>query len=328
MIRNGGSACSRSACPKDVSKGIVWTLIAVFAFAASPCAAQTASERLEQLAAQAQERALDLFPISEIFSRGPGPRQDRLELSLTDEHRERQRALHRSILAELERIPTAELSPTEQTTHGRLAWRARNSLEWLAYQFHQHFAFIHLNPGVAFSLVQLVDAQPFRNEADYRAWFRRLQRYPAFLASVEAVMRDGAAAGVTTPHVLVERTLAQLEKLMPEDMTKSALWKPVTQFPAAIDAEARSRIEADYRGLLTDEMFPALRRLAAFVRTDYLPKARTTDGFGALPDGDRMYRFAVRNQTTTDLTPDEIHDIGLREVRRIQANYLAAAQKA
>src|SRR5215813_10561740 len=250
MIRNGGSAC-----PRDVPKRIVWTLVAIFAFAASPCAAQTASERLEQLAAQAQERALDLFPIAEIFSRGPGPRQDRLELSLTDEHRERQRALQRWILGELERIPTAELPPTEQTTHALLAWRARNALEWLGYPFHQHFAFIQLNPGLVFSLVQLVDAQPFRNEADYRAWFRRVQRYPAFIASVEAVMREGAAAGVTTPRALIERALAQLEALTPEDMTKSALWGPIARFPESMDAEARARVEADYRRLLAEEMF-------------------------------------------------------------------------
>ena len=75
-------------------------------------------------------------------------------------------------------------------------------------------------------------------------------------------------------------------------------------------------------------MFPAIRRLSAYARNDYLPKARTTDGFGALPGGDAMYRSAVRNETTTDLTPDEIHELGLKEVKRIQASYLAAAQKA
>jgi hypothetical protein len=138
-----------------VPKGKVWILIAAFALAPGLCAAQTSSERLEQLAAQSQERALDLFPVSEIFGRGSGPRQDRVELSLSDDHRERQRALHRSILAELELIPVAELSPTEQTTHTLLGWRARNSLEWLAYPFHQHFAFIHLNPGVVFGLIQV-----------------------------------------------------------------------------------------------------------------------------------------------------------------------------
>ncbi|MGH8690440.1 MAG: DUF885 domain-containing protein [Burkholderiales bacterium] len=292
------------------------------------CAAQTASQRLERLAAEASERGLDLFPVAEIFGRGPGPRQDRLELTLTDEHRERQRAHHRWILRELEGIPAGELDPTEKITHELLGWRARDSLEWLAHPFHQHSAFTPLGGGIAFGLVRVVGTQPFRNEADYGAWHRRLQRYPAFLESVERVMRAGAATGVTTPRVLVERALAQLEALAPEDMAKSALWKPMTQFPASMDAPARSRVEADYRTLLAGEMFPAIRRLASFVRDEYLAKARTSDGFGALPGGDTMYRFAVRNETTTDLTPGEIHELGLKEVKRVQASYLAAAEKA
>jgi uncharacterized protein (DUF885 family) len=309
-------------------KRIVWTLVAAFVLAPDLCAAETASARLEQLAAQAQERALDLFPVSEIFGRGPGPRQDRLELGFTDEHRERQRAHNRWVLGELERIPVAELSPTEQITHALLALRARDGLEWLSFPFHQHSAFVHLSGGIAFGLIEVVGAQPFRNEADYRAWFRRVRRYPAFLASVEAVMRDGMAAGVTTPRVLVELALAQLEALAPDDMTKSALWRPIARFPASIDAETRARLEADCRGVLADEMFPALRRLASFVRSAYLPAARTTDGFGVLPNGDAMYRFSVRTATTTEMTPEEIHALGLGEVKRIQAAYLVAAQKA
>jgi uncharacterized protein (DUF885 family) len=291
------------------------------------CAAQTASERLERLAAEVQERGLDLFPVGEIFSRGAGPRQDRLELNLTDEHRERQRMYHRWILAELRAIPATELNPTEKLTQELLAWRARNSLEWLAHPFHQHSAFTHLD-GIAFGLVRVVGTQPFRNEADYHAWFRRLARYPAFLDSMQRVMREGAAAGVTTPRVIAERALAQLEALAPEDLTKSALWRPMAQFPESMDAEARARAEAEYRRLLAAEMFPAIRRLAAFARNDYLPKARTSDGFGALPGGEIMYRFAVRNATTTERTPDEIHELGLREVKRIQPLFLAAGEKA
>ncbi|MGB9365032.1 MAG: DUF885 domain-containing protein [Xanthobacteraceae bacterium] len=313
---------------RRVLKTKAFALAAIFVAAPGLCAAQTASERLEQLATQVQERVLDLFPVSEMFNRGPGPRQDRLELSLSDEHRERQRAHHRSILSKLERIAAAELSPTEQITHALLGWRARESLDGLAHPFHQHSAFIHLTPGVAFFLIDVIAAQPFRNEADYRAWFRRVQRYPAFLASVEGVMRDGAAAGITTPRVLVERTLEQIETLAPDDMTTSALWRPIRRLPRAVDAETRTRLEAEYRGILADEMFPALRRLASFVRSDYLPAARTTDGFGALPGGDRMYRLAVREATTTDLTPDDVHALGLSEVKRIQAAFLAAARKA
>ena len=295
---------------------------------AAQAAEQRASQRLERLAAESYERGLDLFPVGEIFSRGAGPRQDRLELTLADEHRERQRAHHRWILAELQGIPPGELGPSEKLTHELLAWRARDSLEWLAHPFHQHSAFTHLDGGIAFGLVRVVGTQPFRNEADYGAWHRRLQRYPAFLESVERVMREGAATGVTTPRVITERALSQLEALAPDDMTKSTLWKPIAQLPSSIDAAARSRIETDYRRLLAAEMFPAIRRLAAFVRNDYLPKARTSDGFGALPNGEAMYRFASRSTTTVDLTAEEIHNLGLREVKRVQAAFLATAAKA
>lgn len=291
------------------------------------CAAQTASQRLERLAHEVQERGLDLFPVGEIFSRGAGPRQDRLELSLTDEHRERQRAYHRWILAELEGIPAGELAPSEKLTHELLAWRARNSLEWLAFQFHQHSVFTHLD-SIAFGLVRVVGAQPFRNEADYAAWHRRLQRYPAYLESMERTMREGAAAGVTAPRVLAQRALSALEALAPDDMTKSALWRPMRRFPASMDADARARVEAEYRRLLAQEMFPAVRRLAAFARNEYVPAARTSDGFGALPAGDAMYRLQVRFATTTDMTPDEIHELGLKEVKRVQALFLAAGEKA
>src|SRR5262245_5725420 len=292
------------------------------------CAAQTASQRLERLAAESYERALDLFPVNEIFSRGAGPRQDKFELVYTDEHRERQRAHHRWILSELDGIPTAELNASEKLTHVLLAWRARDALEWLAHPFHQHSAFVRIGGGVPFGLVRVVETQPFRSEADYEAWFGRLRRYPAFLDDTARVMREGMASGVTTPRVLASRALSQLEALAPEDMAKSALWRPMTQFPASLDAAARARLQAEYRRLLAEEMFPAIRRLAAFVRNDYLPKARTSDGFGALPNGDAMYRYLVRSDTTTDLTVDEIHALGLKEMKRVQARYLAAAQKA
>jgi len=292
------------------------------------CAAQTASQRLERLAAQSSERALDLFPVSEIFGRGAGPRQDRYEDPLAEEHRERQRALHRWILGELEGIPAGELSPTEKLTHGLLGWRARNSLEWLAQPLYQHSTFTHLDGGPAFFLVRVVGTQPFRNEADYRAWLRRLSRMAVYFDSAQRVMREGAASGVTTPRVIVERTLSQLDALAPEDVTKSALWKPMTQFPQSMDAAARGRVEADYRRLLEAETFPAIRRLAAFARNEYLPKARTSDGFGALPGGEGMYRYSVRISTTTDLTPEEIHQLGLKEVTRIQPLFLAAGEKA
>jgi len=297
-------------------------LLALALLAPALCAAQSAAQRLDSLAAEAQERGLDLFPHGEVYSRGAGPRQDRLEFTFTAEHRERQRELQRWILKGLDGIPTAELGPSEKLTHELLAWRARESLQWLSYPFHQHSLFTQF--GVVYGLVRLVGQQPFRHEDDYRAWFRRLSRYPALMDALAQVLREGRDAGITTPRVLVERTLGQLDALE----SQMSLWQPVRNFPEGMDAAARARIEAEYRKLLAEEIFPAVRKLAAFVRSDYLPHARTTDGFGALPGGADMYRWAVRSETTTDMTPHEIHRLGLKEVKRVQASFLAASARA
>jgi uncharacterized protein (DUF885 family) len=282
-------------------------------------AADPAPQRLERLAAEAYERALDLFPFGETFGRGAGPRQDRLELTLTQAHRERQRAHHRWVLEALASIAPAELGESERITHELLGLGARRALEGLEHPLHRHFAFIHLNGGVAFDLVQLAVRQPLRDEADARAWFRRLQRYPALFRAAEQTMREGMASGITTPRVLAARALAQLEALAPEEAEKSSLWTPIARFPALQD---------EYRGILARELFPAIRALAGFVRNEYLPAARTTDGFGALPDGERMYRLMVRYGTTTDVAPDEVHELGLREVARIRPLFLAAGERA
>jgi uncharacterized protein (DUF885 family) len=292
--------------------------------------AEPAPLRLERLAADAHQRELDLFPVAETMGASAGPRQDRLELTFTAEHRERQRAHHHWVLTQLDGIAPDELAPSERITHRLLAHESRDSLEWLQYPFHQHYIFIHLGGGVANNLIRLVARQPFRNEADYRAWFARLRRYPEYLDGTARVMRDGIEAGITIPRVIVERALSQLESLAPDagEMEKSALWKPMMQFPATLDAAARARLEAEYRKLLAEEVFPAIRVLAAFARSEYLPRARTTDGFYALPRGAEMYRLAVRSETTTNMSPDEIHDLGLREVKRIQAALLKAGARA
>jgi uncharacterized protein (DUF885 family) len=121
-----------------------------------------------------------------------------------------------------------------------------------------------------------------------------------------------------------------LRVLAPSDreITTSPLWRPVTAFPATMEPEVRERLAAEYRNLLVSEIFPAVKQLAAFVEEEYLPRARTSDGIGALPQGESMYRLLVRSYTTTDMSVDEIHELGVTEVRRIQRELLAAGEKA
>ena len=289
-------------------------------------AQQTAAQRIERLAAEARERSLDLFPFGETMGKGAGPRQDRVELTFSSEHRERQRAHNRWILQELADIPGTELNASERLTYELLKRGAREGLEWLNFPLHQHYVLIQMDGGLATTLIKLVGRQPFRNESDYRAWLTRAARLPKYIDGVGDVLREGMASGMTIPRVIVEQSLRQLDALTPEDMEQSAFWKPVANFPDSVTDERRQAIEAEYRKLLATSVFPALRRLTSYVRSDYLPHARTSDGFSALPQGEAIYRLAVRLETSTDMTPAEIHALGLREVARVQALLVSAGR--
>jgi len=291
-------------------------------------AEQTASQRLERLVAEAQERAFDLYPFGETMGKGAGPRQDKVELTFSDEHRERQRVHNRWILQELAAIGANELNTSEKLTRALLERRSRESLEWLSHPFHQHSVLIQMDGGLGTTLIKLVARQPLRDESDYHAWLTRVARLARYIDGVADVLRAGAAAGITTPRVIVENALKQLDALAPDDIEQSALWKPITAFPASIPETQPQAIEAEYRETLSKSVMPALRRLTSYVRSNYLPRARTTDGFSALPHGDAMYRLAVRHETTTDMTPDEIHALGLKEVARVQSLLANVSRRA
>ena len=292
----------------------------------APVASPSASVALDQLVKESRQRSLDLFPVSETASSGPGPRQHLVELYFTDQHRARQKQHHEWVQSNLGRIPLSRLSPTEQLTHRLMAHNSERSLVMLQFPMHQHYIFIQLNGGVPFDMVRLVARQPFRNEADYRAWITRMRAYPAFIDGAQMVMREGMASGMVLPRAVVNRTLVTLSALAPPEaeLEKSALWNPVRQMPTSIDATTRRALEAEYRALLVSEVLPAAMRLLKFAREDYLPRARSDHGIGALPRGAEMYRQLVR-ETTTDMTPDEIHALGLKEVKRIQERLKASA---
>ena len=279
--------------------------------------AATAGERVRSLAAQSYSRYLDLLPHEETLNIGAGPRMDRLEPFVSVEHEQRQRAHHRRVLAQLNAIPTRGLGETDRVTHELLVQQTRWALERLEFPLAEHAMLTPLDGGgLAADLVQLVTRQPFRDEADLRAWMRRLSKYPALLEAARARLAAGLQHGVVTPRVLVERSLDQWARIATEDPRASALWTPASRFPA---------MQADYEKLLARSVLPAMREFTRFVREEYLPRARVTDAISAIPDGDRIYRMLVRQSTTTDLTPDQIHDRGLREVKRIQLQVMLAA---
>jgi uncharacterized protein (DUF885 family) len=130
-------------------------------------------------------------------------------------------------------------------------------------------------------------------------------------------MREGAARGVVQPRPVMEKVLVQLEAMVVERPEDSLFFTPVAKFPEAIAPADRERLTAAYTAAIRDEVVPAFRRLRDFVRDEYLPKTRSTVAWSALPDGAAWYAFYVQEHTTTTLTPEEIHQVGLGEVARI-----------
>ena len=159
--------------------------------------------------------------------------------------------------------------------------------------------------------------QPFRNSKDYDDWYTRLAAAPRVLDGLIANMRIGIARGVTQPRAVMEKVLPQLAALISADPEQSVFWGPMKAFPDTVSAADRSRLTAQFRTLIGTQITPAYQRLHAFVQTDYLPKARASTAWSELPNGRAWYAYLVEQSTTTAMTPDAIHALGLQEVARI-----------
>ena len=158
---------------------------------------------------------------------------------------------------------------------------------------------------------------PFRTVEDYDDFLSRIRGFEHAVDVSIANMREGMATGIVQPRVLMERVLPQLSAHIVDDPAQSLFWGPIASMPAEFPQGERERLTASYAAAIRDRVVPAFRRLHDFVRDEYMPAARATAGLSALPDGRAWYEHLVRNVTTTDLTPEQVHEIGLSEVARI-----------
>jgi uncharacterized protein (DUF885 family) len=160
--------------------------------------------------------------------------------------------------------------------------------------------------------------QPFKTVKDYDDFLKRVDGFTAWVDQAIVNMREGSAKGYTLPRVLAERVLPQLDAHIVAKAEDSLYWGPIRKLPADFPAADRERLTAAYRDAIETRVVPAYRKLRDYMRDDYLPKCRDSVGLDALPDGKAWYEYRVRDITTTDYTPAQIHEIGLREVARVQ----------
>jgi uncharacterized protein (DUF885 family) len=168
-------------------------------------------------------------------------------------------------------------------------------------------------------LARVFARMPATSVADYEHMLTRLAALPAVLAQTRVLLDSGLAIGVTPPRVTLRDVPAQVEQLVPADPMASALLEPFTRIPSTIALADRTRLVAAATHVYTKRVRPAYRELASYLGATYVPKARESIAWSSLPDGHAWYAYDVKLETTTSRTPDEIHAIGLAEVKRIRA---------
>ncbi|HEX9125822.1 MAG TPA: DUF885 domain-containing protein [Methylomirabilota bacterium] len=225
---------------------------------------------------------------------------------------------------ELRRLDATALGPKERLTYDVFAYRLERCVEGFAHPWQllpvnqvgswpSSFPIMGAGKG----------AHPFKTVRNYEDFLGRVDGFVVWMDTAIANMRAGQERGITLPRDLAQRVIPQLDAQIVDDPRTSLFYEPVRNFPQSFDKASREALEAKYVTAIREQIVPAYRRMRAFMQNEYLPRCRTSYGFAALPGGQAWYASAVRWSTTTELTPDQIYDIGLAETARIGAEIVA-----
>ena len=230
---------------------------------------------------------------------------------------ERRKADVRRMRDAVRAIDARSLTGQDALSHALLQWELDLAVE--GQRFPTEVMMLDQLDGPQLSFPQLASISPFETVEDYRAYLSRLTAYPRFLEQVTALLRGGMARGWVQPNGPLQGIPDQIEGQLTGDPLRSPLYAPFARMPASIPEAERARLTTAGRDAIANRVFPALAALRDFVRTSYLPAGTRAIGASTLPDGKEYYAFAIRQNTTTTLTADSIHRIGLSEVARIRA---------
>lgn len=284
--------------------------------------AEDANAAITRLFRESDEEQLRLNPISALF-RGDMRYADRLGDIGSDAYFDASRKAAESDLARLRAIDRSKLSPVNQIAYDVFEWQTLDTLKSLqpdylaltAVRPIDHFAGFHVfYPGLASGK----SAAPFKTVEDYENNLKRHRDYVAAIDRAIERFRQGMASGVVQPKLVVQNVIDQLDIQIGQGVEKSTFYLPATNFPAGISAADQTRFKTAYAAAIRDQILPAYVRLRDFLKTEYLPVAREGVGLVHMKGGPKLYAYLIENNTTLPMTADEIHNLGLSEVKRIR----------
>ena len=226
-----------------------------------------------------------------------------------------------AFLTQFEAIPSTGFSDQDQLSHDLLVRVLQQRIA--DFDLKEYEMPINQQNGIHTSLADLPLSVPFDSVKHYEDYIARLHQIPRVLSQTAEVLRAGMKDKLMPVRFLLEKLPAQCEGIISAD----PFLLPTKKYPASISAEDQKRLTQQITDAINLDVIPAYKTFAAFLRTEYAPEGRTTLAVTSLPDGEKRYQNDIYGRTTTHMTPDEIHQLGLREVDRIQAEMTVIAKK-
>jgi uncharacterized protein (DUF885 family) len=235
--------------------------------------------------------------------------------------------IHR-LQKQLAQFPHATLSNADQLNEDILAFELSSALD--LERFPEHLLPINQMDNVPSTLANYASgtgSQPLTTPKQYRAYLHRLRQLPGWIDQAIANMREGIRSGIVLPRAITIAMSPQFEHMLSATPEASIFYTPINNLPEQFSREDKQRLSTAYREVIVNQLSPALQRLNHFIQDNYLPASRDTSGLGALPNGSAWYLARIKNNTNLPLTPAAIHELGLKEVARIQQEFAELGPK-
>lgn len=278
---------------------------------------QTASTALASLVDEYFERSLEMNSIR-ASSIGDHRFDDRLENFFSPEYIAKSEAMEKEFLERLLTIDENALEGQDLLTYGTFRLSREMNLEGIQFPgelqpINQFGSF----PNMFVQLGSGSSLHPFKTVKNYEDFLGRVDDFVEIIDQAMENMNIGMQEGIVQPRILMEKVLPQLASQLADSAEESAFYNPIKNMPEEFSDEDRERLTASYKAAIEEKIIPAYQRLSNFIGDEYLSSTRESVGLSELPNGEAWYAYMVRLRTTTDLSPAEIHQIGLDEVARI-----------
>lgn len=277
------------------------------------------SEEINQVFENYYQESLRLYPLN-ATSQGDKRYNDFLPDNLTDKFKNEEKIFYLNFRNRLNEFDNSNLSKDDVLSKKVLLWECETNLERL--NFKEQYTPINQMWTLQLNIGQYaagLSAQPFKTVKDYNDWLSRLDDYIIWLSSAEDRMKEGIVNGYVLPKSLIIKVIPQLKTIINTNLDENLFYSPIRQFPSDFSEDEKSVLTNKYKKTVLNKIIPAYQKLYDFMKNEYLENGRDSSGINVYVDGSDYYNYSIKLYTTTEMSADEIHQLGLNEVARISS---------